>query len=82
VHPYALRMSKSDRFKEEIAWLKACCGAGGAIDVSLSAWLVRNYETVPPLVTGCAVYIAVLVTIAIVAAIVRLYRCLKLLEDA
>jgi hypothetical protein len=82
VPPYDLGMSKSDRFKEEIAWLKACCGAGGAIDASLAAWFVRNYESVSPLVTGCAVYVAVLVAIAIAAAIVRLYRCLKLLEDA
>jgi hypothetical protein len=36
-------MSKADRLKEEIGWLKLVFGALLAVDVSLVAWLVQNY---------------------------------------
>ncbi len=38
-------MSKADRLKEEIGWLKLVFGALIAVDVSLVAWLAQNYAT-------------------------------------
>jgi len=40
-------MSKSDRIKEELGWLKLVFGALVAIDVSLIAWLAQNYASAP-----------------------------------
>ena len=38
-------MSKTDRIKEEIGWLKVVFAIFIAIDVSLVAWLSQNYES-------------------------------------
>jgi len=40
-------MSKSDRIKEELGWLKLVFGVLVAIDASLIAWLAQNYASVP-----------------------------------
>lgn len=37
-------MSKIDRIKEELAWLKVVFGVFTVIDVSLVAWLAQNYR--------------------------------------
>lgn len=37
-------MSKIDRIKEELAWLKVVFGVFVVIDVSLVAWLAQNYK--------------------------------------
>jgi len=39
-------MSKIDRLKEEIGWLKVVFGILVAIEVSLIAWLSQNYASV------------------------------------
>lgn len=39
-------MSRIDRIKEELAWLKVVFGVFTVIDVSLVAWLAQNYKTV------------------------------------
>ncbi len=41
-------MSKIDRIKEELAWLRLVFTIGAAIDVSLIAWIVRNYASTQP----------------------------------
>ena len=38
-------MSKIDRVKEVIGWLKVAFGALIAIDVSMIAWLAQNFST-------------------------------------
>src|SRR5713101_6295610 len=38
-------VSKLDRIKEELGWLKVVLAASIAIDVSLIAWLAQNFET-------------------------------------
>jgi hypothetical protein len=38
------KVSKLDRLKEEIAWLKLIFGGLLAIDVSIVAWLAQNYH--------------------------------------
>jgi len=37
-------MSKIDKIKEQIGWLKIIFGIGMAIEISLIAWLVNNYD--------------------------------------
>ncbi|MGH8474912.1 MAG: hypothetical protein ACRER2_03935 [Methylococcales bacterium] len=38
-------MSKSDRIKEELAWLKIVFAIFIAIDASLVAWLAQNFDS-------------------------------------
>lgn len=38
-------MSKSDRIKEELAWLKIVFAVFIAIDVSLVGWLAQNFDS-------------------------------------
>jgi len=38
-------MSKSDRLKEELGWLKLVFAVLVAVDVSLVGWLAENYQT-------------------------------------
>jgi hypothetical protein len=75
-----LAMSKPDRFKEEISWLKALGSALFAGGISLSVWLVQNYDTTSR--AALLVTIGGLLAIAsgVAATIVRLYRCFKILE--
>ena len=40
-------MSKADRLKEEIGWLKVVFAILIAIDVSLVGWLAQNYDNAP-----------------------------------
>jgi len=73
-------MSKPDRFKEEISWLKALGTALFAGGISLSAWLVQNYDTTSRsalLATICGLFG---LAIGFTATIVRLYRCFRILE--
>ncbi len=37
-------MSKTDRLKEEIGWLKVVFGILVATDISLIAWMAQNYN--------------------------------------
>ena len=38
-------MSKTDKLKEEIGWLKVIFGILVATDISLVAWLAQNYSS-------------------------------------
>ena len=40
-------MSKVDKLREEIGWLKAVFAILVAIDVSLVGWLAQNYDDAP-----------------------------------
>ncbi len=76
----ALAMSKHDRFKEEIGWLKALCGLLLAVCTSLIAWLVQNYGTGHRVTLVAAMFCLPVLVVGIVAIVVRLYRCFKILE--
>ncbi|MDQ3562809.1 MAG: hypothetical protein M3436_01280 [Pseudomonadota bacterium] len=41
---YTIYMSRADRLKEEIGWLKVAFGIAVALDASLVAWLAENYH--------------------------------------
>jgi hypothetical protein len=45
-------MSRADRLKEEIGWLKVVFGIAVALDASLVAWLAQNYATASPIDSG------------------------------
>lgn len=40
-------MSKTDKLKEEIGWLKIVFGILVATDISLVAWMAQNYNQAP-----------------------------------
>ena len=40
-------MSKADKLKEEIGWLKVVFAILVAIDISLVGWLAQNYDDAP-----------------------------------
>ena len=54
-------MSKVDKLKEEIGWLKVVFAILVAIDISLVGWLAQNYDDVPIfLQIVCAVAVVVI----------------------
>lgn len=63
-------MSKIDRIKEELAWLKVVFGVFAVTDVSLVAWLAQNYarDSVILMVFG---FIGVVLATAIVVWVNR-----------
>ena len=75
-------MSKADRLKEEIDWLKLVFGALIAVDVSLVAWLAQNYATADHVLV-LAGLAATLILTGVVVWVNRLaYRRIAQLEDA
>jgi uncharacterized membrane protein len=75
-------MSKAERLKEEIGWLKVVFAVSVALDASLVAWLAQNFDTTSRFLLVAGV-VAVVVLAVVVAYVNRLaYRRLKELEDA
>jgi uncharacterized membrane protein len=75
-------MSKAERLKEEIGWLKVVFAVSVAVDASLVAWLAQNFDTTSRFLLVAGV-VAVVVLAVVVAYVNRLaYRRLKELEDA
>ncbi|MCB1948681.1 hypothetical protein [Nitrosomonas sp.] len=75
-------MSKAERLKEEIGWLKVVFAVCVALDASLVAWLAQNYASANPVlvITGCIA--SVLIALLIVYVNRRAYRRFEELEDA
>ena len=71
-------MSRADRLKEEIGWLKVAFGIAVALDASLVAWLAQNYATASPIIVGAGL-IAVLVVAGMIVLINR--RAYKRIEE-
>ena len=75
-------MSKADRLKEEIGWLKLVFGALLAVNVSLVAWLAQNYATTDPVLVVAGL-VATLILTGVVVWVNRLaYQRIAQLEDA
>ena len=54
-------MSKTDKLKEEIGWLKVVFAILVAIDISLVGWLAQNYDRAPILLqVVCSVSVVVI----------------------
>jgi hypothetical protein len=78
--PYPAFMTKAERIKEEIGWYKVLSGVLAALDASLIAWLVQNFEAAKRIIVLGAALALPLVSCALAAVIWRLYRSFKLLE--
>jgi hypothetical protein len=78
----ATRMSKGERIKEEIGWLKVVFALAAAADASLIAWIAQNYDSVRTVIMAIAVTAALILS-GIVFYVTRVaYRRLGELEDA
>jgi hypothetical protein len=74
-------MSRADRLKEEIGWLKLLVGALIAVEVSLLAWLGQHYTTSNRLLVFGGGFVA-LVLAGVGAWLNRVaYRRIQQLED-
>lgn len=74
-------MSKIDRIKEELGWLKVAFAIFAAIDLSLIAWVAQNYQAASGILVGLAT-VGIVVLTAIVFWINRLaMKRFKELED-
>ena len=74
-------MSRAEKIKEEIGWLKIAFGVSVALDASVVGWLAQHYETAKPVVIVAAVIAAVVMSVAIVFINRRAFRRIEELED-
>lgn len=74
-------MSKADRLKEEIGWLKVAFAIAVALDASLVAWLAQNYATASVVIVGAALVAALVLASVVVLINRRAYRRLEELEN-
>ena len=72
-------MSKADRLKEEIGWLKVAFAITVALDASLVAWLAQNYATAGPAIVGAAAALVIAGVVVIINR--RAYRRIEELEN-
>jgi len=63
-------MSRSDRIKEELGWVKLVFAVSVAIDVSLVGWLAENYQVASQLLVLSA-FVGVIFTTLVVVWINR-----------
>ena len=74
-------MSKTDRIKEEIGWLKVVFGILVATDISLVAWLAQNFSSASRIQVFVGLAAVVVVTGAVVWVNRVAYIRIKQLED-
>ena len=74
-------MSKIDKIKEEIGWLKVLFTLLIAINVSLIGWLVQNFENANNILLIVALTIIVIVTLAIALTNRKAYKKIDELGD-
>lgn len=78
---YNASMSEADRLKEVIGWLKVVFALLVAIDVSLVAWLVQNYQTASSVLLVAALVIIVAIMIGIVGVNRTAFRIMSQLRN-
>ena len=59
-------MSKSDKIKEQIGWLKVIFGILTAIIVSLVGFIATSYKTTEPLILIAALILTIMLSFAII----------------
>jgi 4-hydroxybenzoate polyprenyltransferase len=74
-------MSKADKLKEEIGWLKVVFALLVATDISLIAWLAQNYTKAGLLSSASCALAVVVVTGAVVWVNHTAYAKIDELED-
>jgi hypothetical protein len=75
-------MSRGERLKEEIGWLKVVFALAVALDASLIGWLAQNYDAMSTLFFAVSVLLALLLALLLAYVNREAYRRLKDLEDA
>jgi hypothetical protein len=78
---YNESMSRAERIKEEIGWLKLVFGGFIAVDVSLVAWLAQNYKVADTYLLVLAVAAIIAVTVVLVAVNRSAFKRMARLED-
>jgi len=76
-----MTMSRIDRIKEEIGWLKLVFGVLVAVDVSLLAWLAQNYAGANSVLLVAGLLATIVLTGAIVWVNRAAYRRIEELEE-
>lgn len=79
--PTWIYMSKADKLKEEIGWLKVVFAILVATDISLVAWLAQNYASANMLLLVFCGIAVLLVTGAVVWVNRTAYRKIDELEE-
>ncbi len=74
-------MSKAERIKEAVGWLKVVFVALVAVDVSLIAWLTQNFQRAPNILLFLAFAAVVGTTAAIIGVNHAAYRRISELEN-
>jgi len=74
-------MSKADRIKEALGWLKVVFAALVAVDISLIAWLAQNFQSAETILIVLAFLAVVSTTAAIVAVNHAAYKRIADLEN-
>jgi hypothetical protein len=74
-------MSKADRIKEALGWLKVVFVSLVAVDVSLIAWLVQNFETAETMHVVLASIAVVWATAAIIGINYAAFKRIAELEN-
>jgi uncharacterized membrane protein YcjF (UPF0283 family) len=75
-------MSKADRFKEEIGWLKVVFALCVALDASLVAWLAQNFATANQVMVAIGCVGAIVLAVVVVFVNRRAYKRIDELEEA
>ena len=74
-------MSKIDRIKEEIGWLKVVFVLFVTIDVSFVAWLAQNYDNTPKILVIFGFIGVIALTVMVVWANRATLQRFKALEE-
>ena len=74
-------MSKLDKIKEEIGWLKVIFSVLIAVDISLIAWLTQNFDKANVVLLVLSVVVVAIMTIAIIWINLSAYRKIDELEE-
>jgi len=74
-------MSKSEKIKEQIGWLKVAFGLLVAMTASLIGWMASNYEVADPLFMVSSVVLVVIFVYGIAVVNLKAFDKMNELED-
>ena len=74
-------MSKNEKIKEQIGWLKVVFGILSAVLVSLTGWLAVNYNTSDAIIVYIAIFLIVVSAILIIFVNKKAYNKIDELEE-
>ena len=74
-------MSKNEKIKEQIGWLKVVFGILSALLISLSGWLATNYKTTDEITASITTFLIVLSAFAIIVVNKKALNKIDELED-